>query len=69
MLVLDVVYSRSDWQSGGRGKRLPNDARHWFTPELSTFVGAEERLPFDQHQLVALAAPRPVLLVDGETDD
>lgn len=42
---------------------------HWFTPELSTFVGLEDRLPFDQHHLLALMAPRPLLLVDGEEDD
>lgn len=42
---------------------------HWFTPELTTFVGFEDRLPFDQHHLLALVAPRPLLLVDGEEDD
>lgn len=41
---------------------------HWFTPELSSFVDFEERLPFDQHHLLALVAPRPVLLVDGADD-
>jgi len=42
---------------------------HWFVPELTTFVDAEDRLPFDQHWLLALSAPRPVLLVDGDADD
>lgn len=42
---------------------------HWFAPLLSGFVGVEARLPFDQHHLLALLAPRPLLLVDGATDD
>jgi dienelactone hydrolase len=42
---------------------------HWFTPELASFVDFEERLPFDQHHLLALVAPRPLLLVDGAEDD
>jgi hypothetical protein len=43
---------------------------HWFTPELFGFAdGNEDKLPFDQHWLLALCAPRPVLLVDGADDD
>ena len=42
---------------------------HWFTPELSTFGEREQRLPVDGHMLVALQAPRPVLLVDAREDD
>lgn len=41
----------------------------WFTGGLPDFVGREARLPFDQHHLVALVAPRPLLLVDGDEDD
>ncbi len=41
---------------------------HWFTGRLETFIGRETRLPVDQHMLVALSAPRPVLLVDGDLD-
>lgn len=42
---------------------------HWFNTELLGFAGYEDRLPFDQHWLVALSAPRPVLLIDGAEDD
>ncbi|MBN1674936.1 MAG: alpha/beta fold hydrolase [Kiritimatiellae bacterium] len=34
----------------------------WFHPRLRFFSGRENRLPVDQHALVALSAPRPCLL-------
>jgi len=34
----------------------------WFHPRLRFFVGREDRLPVDLHELVALSAPRPCLL-------
>jgi dienelactone hydrolase len=34
----------------------------WFHPRLRFFAGREERLPTDAHELLALVAPRPVLL-------
>lgn len=30
----------------------------WFSPRLAQFVGQEEKLPFDQHTMKALVAPR-----------
>lgn len=30
----------------------------WFSPRLAQFIGQEERLPFDQHTMKALIAPR-----------
>lgn len=39
---------------------------HWFAPRFSDFVQADP--PMDQHQLLALLAPRPLLLGHGETD-
>jgi hypothetical protein len=41
---------------------------HWFNAEFKKFNGAPEKLPFDQHELVALMAPRPVLLSNAEGD-
>ena len=34
---------------------------YWFTPRLARFVGQEEKLPFDQHTMKALVAPRALL--------
>lgn len=41
---------------------------YWFVPRLKSFVGREERLPFDQHFLLALVAPRALLISDARGD-
>lgn len=41
---------------------------HWFTPRLAGFADREDHLPFDQHLLIAMAAPNRVLVTDGEDD-
>ncbi len=41
---------------------------HWFNGEFKKFDAAPERLPFDQHALVALCAPRPVLFSNARED-
>jgi dienelactone hydrolase len=38
------------------------NAAHWFHPRLRFFFGREDRLPVDQNLLLALIAPRPLLL-------
>jgi dienelactone hydrolase len=35
---------------------------HWFHPRLRFFAGREDKLPVDQHQLMALVAPRGLLM-------
>ncbi|MDQ0464334.1 hypothetical protein QO010_002115 [Caulobacter ginsengisoli] len=40
----------------------------WFTPRYATFAGREAEIPVDQHQLIALIAPRPVLIGSGDRD-
>jgi hypothetical protein len=45
-------------------KKYPN----WFSPNLHEFWGQVEKLPFDQHWFLALAAPRPFIALEGETD-
>jgi hypothetical protein len=41
---------------------------HWFSPAYSTWAGRESAMPVDQHQLIALIAPRPVLIGTGRRD-
>lgn len=41
---------------------------HWFNANFKKLSGQEEKIPFDQHCLVALCAPRPVLLSNGDQD-
>ncbi len=45
-------------------KKYPN----WFSPNLHQFWGQREKLPFDQHWFLALAAPRPFITLEGDTD-
>ncbi len=41
---------------------------HWFAPNFAKYTRNESELPVDQHQLVALLAPRPILILSGTTD-
>ena len=41
---------------------------YWFHPRLREFVGKENRLPFDQHYLKALVAPRALISLDALGD-
>jgi hypothetical protein len=41
---------------------------HWFNAEFKKFNDVPEKLPFDQHALVALCAPRPVLFSNAQGD-
>jgi len=45
-------------------KKYPN----WFSPHLHEFWGQAEKLPFDQHWFIALAAPRPFIALEGTKD-
>ena len=57
---------------GRGGKEGLEDATkkfpQWFGPRLAEFSGQVEKLPFDQHWLLALIAPRLCLPVDGLSD-
>lgn len=41
---------------------------HWFSKTYSHYAGKEEQMPIDQHMLLALIAPRPVLLGNARRD-
>jgi hypothetical protein len=42
---------------------------HWFDGLFAAFANEEPRLPIDQHLLVALVAPRPLMASEGLEDD
>jgi dienelactone hydrolase len=50
---------------------LENSTRqyqYWNNPRMRFFIGRENKLPFDNHYLVSLVAPRSCLLGTGEHD-
>jgi hypothetical protein len=57
----------------GRGGRegledAVKNAPQWFGPRMHEFAGQVEKLPFDQHWLMALIAPRLCIAADGLDD-
>jgi hypothetical protein len=59
------------FEAEGKNERIENITGafpYWFTPALLGFVGRTERLPFDQHALMAIVAPRALLTTVGTAD-
>lgn len=62
------------WRASGErgfGESIETTTRSfptWFAPQLRFFVGREDRLPIDANLLVAMIAPRSVLLEWGNND-
>jgi hypothetical protein len=54
--------------AGETVKEITDSYPHWFAPAYAAYADREADAPVDQHQLIALVAPRPVLLGNGWKD-
>ena len=48
--------------------RLNSSFPHWFCGNFTKYSEKEQELPFDAHQLIALSAPRPLLITSATED-
>lgn len=60
--------SRTSVKGAETVKQINEKFPHWFNATFKEFNDQPDRLPFDQHCLVALCAPRPVLFTNGRSD-
>ena len=60
--------SRHDDPQAESVERITRAFPHWFCDNFARLGADPSRLPFDQHSLVALCAPRPVLFTAAEED-
>lgn len=74
---IDLIISHQSGSGGGALSRnitgesigdVTQAYPHWFAPAFAGYAGRPEALPVDQHQLIALIAPRPVLLGNAARD-
>lgn len=54
--------------AGETVKQITDGYPHWFAKSYAGWAGKEEEIPVDQHQLLALIAPRPVFIGAARRD-
>jgi len=59
---------RLDTADRGTGGIARYSHQHAFIPRLGFFVGHEDKVPYDFHELLAAIAPRPMLVVQPQLD-
>ncbi|HSU31976.1 MAG TPA: CocE/NonD family hydrolase, partial [Bryobacteraceae bacterium] len=50
-------------------EQITTNFPHWFHPRIRFFSGREDKLPFDENAMVALVAPRAVLMTCSYTEE
>jgi hypothetical protein len=56
-------------KDGETVEKIVNKFPYWFTPEFAKYAGRENEMPFDQHYLTALIAPRKISIVTAKEDE
>ena len=56
-------------KTGERIQQITSRFPYWFCKSYQKYIGKEQDLPFDQHWLLALLAPRPVYVASGSEDN
>lgn len=56
-------------KTGERIEQITFRFPYWFCKSYQKYIGKEQDLPFDQHWLLALLAPRPVYVASGSEDN
>ena len=55
-------------KTGEHIEQITRNFPHWFCGNYKKYVGREDEMPFDQHQLLALLAPRTLYVASAKED-